>query len=273
MKNLMTYVNPSKSFGEEEKVTVKIQIDNSLDLGWRREDILLATNFPYEYQGIKAIEVSDNHFRPFFPQASKISTIIDLIEKRFIKPNELYWFHDFDVFQNEVITETELELDGIDIALCDKGRMPRWGTGSVFFKSSALDIFVLIRQVSDLFQLNEEPAFNAITSNNILWATEQPRPENVIFEKFVPANIPGTENLNQRVKKMNISYNFAGWNIQSCYEMAIKPIRVVHFHPLDDEAIYGGMSALDFFLHGKNKLGVKLVPERLIKIFNKHGIR
>lgn len=270
MKNLMTYVNPSKSFGEEEKVTVKIQIDNSLDLGWRTEDIILATNFPYEHNGIKAIEVSGDHYRSFFPQASKISTIIDLIEKGIIKPDELYWFHDFDVFQNEVITETELELDGIDIALCDKGRMPRWATGSMFFRESAKDIFGFIKEVSDKYKLNEEPAFNAITSNNILWATDE---ERSIGERFVPANIPDTENINERIKKLNISYNFAGWNIRSCYKMAVKPIRVVHFHPLDDDAIYGGMNALDFFMHGKNKIGVQLVPERLVKIFNKHGIR
>jgi hypothetical protein len=30
---------------------------------------------------------------------------------------------------------------------------------------------------------------------------------------------------------------------------------------------------LDFFLRGKNKIDVQLVPERLVKIFNNHGIK
>jgi hypothetical protein len=272
MKNLMIYINPSKCFGNEEAISIKIQIDNSLDLGWKREDIMLVTNFPYEYNDIKAIEVSGENYAPFFPPASKISTIIDISEKGFIEKGRLYWFHDIDVFQNEVITEYELELDGIDIGLCDKGRRPRWGTGSIFFKESATDIFRMIKQVAYKYKINEEPAFNAITSNNILWASEA-KPEATMGNRIVPANIPGAENINHRVKKMNISYNFAGWNIRSCYEMAVKPIRVVHFHPCDADTIYEGASALDYFLHGKNSINKVLVPERLIKIFNKHGIK
>lgn len=53
MKKLLTYVSPKKGFYEETKVTVKIQIDNSLDLGWKRE-------------GVQARNVSDKNFTPFF---------------------------------------------------------------------------------------------------------------------------------------------------------------------------------------------------------------
>ncbi len=268
----MIYINPLKCFGDEEKITIKIQIDNSLDLGWKREDILLITNFPYEYNGIKAIEISGDNYAPFFPPASKISTIVDMSEKGLIEKKQLYWFHDLDVYQNEVITEIELELNGIDIGLCDKGRRPRWGTGSMFFKENAKDIFRLIKQVAYKYEINEEPAFNAITSNNVLWATEA-KPEATMGDRIVPANIPGTENINDRIKKINISYNFVGWNIRSCYEMAVKPIKVVHFHPFDPVPYPGGANALDFFMYGKNKINTVLMPERLIKIFNRHGIK
>lgn len=269
MKNLLIYINPRKDFDEECKITVKIQIDNSLDLGWKREDILLATNFLYEYKGIQATELSSNHYRPFFPQATKITTIIDLIEKGFIKKGELWWFHDLDVFQNEVITESELELEGFDLGLCDKGRMPRWGTGSMFFRESAKDIFGFIKEISDKYKINEEPAFNAITSNNLLWATDE---ERSIGDRFVPLNLPGTQNINERVKKLNISYNFAGWNIRSCYKIAGGLFKIVHFHPFDT-LLYGGMDVLDFFLYGKNKMELQLVPDRLVKIFHQHGIK
>ena len=190
----------------------------------------------------------------------------------YYKKGELYWFHDLDVFQNYTITEAKLELDGFDMGLCDKGRMPRWATGSVFFKYSARDIFSMIKQVSDKYKINEEPAFNAITSNNLLWATEA-KPEDVIGNHFVPANIPGSKNISQRIKKINIRYNFAGWNIRSCYKMAGGPFKVVHFHPLDPALAYGGMNPLDFFMHGKNKINTVLMPDRLIKIFYKHDIK
>ena len=272
MKNLLIYVSPKKEFDEETKVTVKIQIDNSLNLGWLRKDILLFTNFPYQYNGIKAIQIGDENFRAFFAPATKITAILDLFKKGYIKKKELHWFHDFDVFQNEVITEEELELDNFDMGLCDKGRMPRWGTGSVFFRFSAKDIFSMIKQLSDKYKMNEEPALNAITSNNLLWATEE-RPEDVVFHKSVPANIVGMENINHRIKKLNIKYNFAGWNIRSCYKLAGGQFKIVHFHPLDNDLSYGGMKALDFFIYGKNKMGLQLVPERLVKIFNKHSLR
>jgi hypothetical protein len=39
----MIFVNPKKQFHEEAAILIKIQIDNSLDLGWRREDIVWIT--------------------------------------------------------------------------------------------------------------------------------------------------------------------------------------------------------------------------------------
>ena len=49
MKQLLIYIGPTDKFDDEHEVLTKIQIDNSLDLGWKKEDILLVTNFPYEY--------------------------------------------------------------------------------------------------------------------------------------------------------------------------------------------------------------------------------
>ena len=41
MKNLLIYTGPNKKFDAETVKFAKIQIDNSLDLGWKRENILL----------------------------------------------------------------------------------------------------------------------------------------------------------------------------------------------------------------------------------------
>lgn len=272
MKNLFVYIHPHKDFGDEEKITVKIQIDNSLDLGWKRQDLLLVTNFPYEYNGIKAIEVSGENYAPFVPQVSKINTIVDLFEKGFIERGQLYWFHDLDVFQNEVITEAELELETVDMGLCDKGRMPQWDTGSFFFKENSKDIFSWIKEVAYKFKINEELALMALTTNNILWASEA-RHEETIGDRVIPANIAGAENINKRVKKINISYNFVGWNIRSVYPMAIKPIRAVHFHPFGANIYPGGVNVLDFFIRDKNKISVQLVSDRLLRIFGRYGIK
>lgn len=271
MKNLLKYISPQKEFGDEEKITAKIQVDNSLDLGWKREDLMIVTNFPWEHNGVRAIVVGDESYCSYWPQVTKINVILELFEKGYIKKDEVYWFHDFDVFQNYPITEQELELDNFDIGLCDKGRMPRWATGSVFFKYGSRDIFRWIKEVAYKYQANEEVALNAITSNNLLWATE-PRPEDVVGNHVVPFNMPGTENINDRIKKINITYNFAGWNIRSCYKLAGGQFKMVHFHPFDTILYPGNLPVLDFFMHAKNKMGLQLMPDRLIKIFNLYGI-
>lgn len=274
MKNVMIFINPDKDFGPEEHIDIKIQIDNSLDLCWKKEDIMLITNFPYEYNGIKAMILSGNNFTPYFGTATKIKTIISLFKKNLIKKRVLYWFHDLDVFQNYEVSDKEMrdEIGRADIGLCDKGRMPRWSTGSIFFKFKSLDIFQAILKVANKYQINEEPAFNAITSNNLLWVTTD-NPEEVVVNNFIPANIPGTKNINKRIKKINIKYNFMGANIRSCYKMAGGQFKMVHFHPFGDEMTYGGQKARDFFIHGKNKLQIKLIPDRLAAIFKRHGIQ
>ncbi|MDO8619477.1 MAG: hypothetical protein Q7R49_06080 [Candidatus Daviesbacteria bacterium] len=272
MKNLLIYINPRKDFDDESKIAIKIQIDNSLDLGWKREDIMLVTNFPYEYNGVIALQSGDENYCPYFPPASKICTIVELFEKGFIEKGQIYWFHDLDVFQNEAITEAEIisELSTAEFGLTDKGRMPQWNTGTIFFKGSASDIFRMIKELSRKYETNEEFALRAITTNNILWATVRSALNN---DQIILADIPGAENCDKRVKKINISYNLRPWNIDSTYRMAIKPIRAVQFHPLEARPCISGVTPLEFFMYGKNKINTVLMPERLIKIFIQHGIK
>ena len=40
MKNLLIYIGPTKEFTKEHEELTEMQIDNSLALGWGREDIL-----------------------------------------------------------------------------------------------------------------------------------------------------------------------------------------------------------------------------------------
>ena len=275
MKNLLIYINPRHDFGLEEKVTAKIQIDNSLDLGWNKEDILLVTNFPYEYNGIKALTVSGKNYCDFNPNGvTKINTIIDLSKKGLIKKGMIYWFHDFDVFQNEVITEQEIEseLGKADLGLTDKGRMPRWNGGTLFFREGVIDIFSRTREIAYKYKTTEEQSLMVLYTNNLLWVTE-PEPEVTMGARIVQANIPGMENTPERIKKINITYNFRMWNIRSTYKMAVKPIRAVQFHPFADILFNSTLNEVDFFMYGKNKINTVLMPQRLIKIFNKYGIK
>jgi len=246
MKNLFIYINPN-GFDEDTERLQKLQIDNSLELGWKLEDIILVTNFPWEYNGVKAIVVSNENFCEAWKQASKINTTVTLFDSGFFKQGELYWFHDFDAFQQEVITEQELELDGVDIGLTDYGRKARWNTGSYFFNSNCGDIFHWIKD--DMYKhfgrrKNEETTVWKLTAHNF-------------------------NNINSRIKRLNITYNFGVRKIKLCYEKAIKPIKVVHFHPY--RIYWGKIRAIDILMYGKNELEKPIINERLTKLFQKYG--
>lgn len=253
MINLMIYISRTGSFNNpcpgvinDTVPLVKVQIENSLALGWKKEDIMLVTNFDYQYGFMKATVFKDIDFFDPKPQASKINAIIKLFENKKIKKGQLYWFHDFDAFQLHPITEAEIDLGEADMGLSDYGRYKRWSTGSIFFKSSSKDIFYRIREHVYKENIDEERVLTSLTDNN--------------------------EDIRKRIKKINRTYNFTTMNLKQSYKSAIKPLRVVHFHPLAANRPWHVQRSLDYF-KGDNYINTPLLTERLIKIFKYHRIR
>ena len=252
----MIYINPKKNFSQEwfkngqflwkdeTEVLLKIQIENSLEMGWKPEDIMLVMNFPYEYMGVKAIEVGDENYCEFSPTASKINVIHTLFEKDMIG-DDLYWFHDYDAFQLaslDVNVENEIAITDYGIVRGDPTCGKRWSTGVIFFRKAAKDVFAMIRHaVNDSYKKNEEIALLAMTRCNY-------------------------GHINDRIKKINITYNLAtrGRKVMETYAIADKPLRVIHFHPFDPRKVIG------------NKSNKEIVPmfitESLKEVFNKYKI-
>ena len=238
MKQLFTYISPDKKFNAEHQMAVKIQIDNSLRLGWKREDILLVTNFYYEHNGVKSIVIGDENYCDYFFFTTKIYVIVELFNLGMIEENEMYWYHDFDCFQLNEITEGELELERHDMGLSNYGRRERLCSASMFFKKGAEDIFRSLKEDTDRTKVNEEICIMRLINRN-------------------------KDTLGKRVKLLNTTYAFQKWNIKTCYPTTNKPIKAVHFHLTPDK--------YDFFVLGNNKLNLVIIPEELIKIFNKYG--
>lgn len=259
----MLFIHPSGDFLEEHKTAIKIQIDNILDLGGKVSDIILATNFPYEYNGVKSLLVSSDNYSDISPCVATINVIVELFERKLIEKDELYWYHDTDAYQLYGITESELNLGQADMGLVEWCTRQRFSASPIFFKSSAKDIFGWIKEIIYKYKVNEELALNALFTNNLLWATGSPRGA---LTNFVPLNIPGAENMHERVKKLNITHNLEVDSLGPNYHLVAKPLKVAHFHFSSD-------LSLDSAMYGKNSLKKVLLPERLIKIFYKHGVR
>src|SRR3989344_3123068 len=201
MKNLLIYTNPDKKFTPEYEDLTKVQIDNSLSLGWKRQDLLLVTNFDYEYQGIKSIVVGDYKVIDQ-NRSTKIPAINQLFADGIIQ-DELYWFHDHDAFQ---LVPFEVALE-VDAGFTDHGSYSNtWNAGSFFFKTGAQDIFIWIWEYMNLRGTNEQNALTYMWQNNI-------------------------NEINSRYKKMNSTYNVGIYRIAENVKNSELPIKVAHFHP------------------------------------------
>jgi len=254
MKNLMLWIHPKKRFWDRLERNlpelVKIQIDNSLDLGWKRKDIVLVTNFEYEYNGVKALVIDDSHYCEHWGKSSKVSVLIYLLKAGIVKPKELWWFHDFDAFQVHSILEEEIneQLGMLPVGFTDYGWQKKWNTGSIFFKQGSVKVFEWIRNELYRLQTDEERALVALTRRNYQYIN------NYLIRLNVTYNLPACLNGQRR--------------LHITVPMANKPIKVLHFHP---EYSYS-RNKINFLVGmcGDNKLKIDLIGDRLLKIFKKH---
>lgn len=249
MKNLLTFVGPSKKFTPAQETLARIQIDNSCDLGWKKEDILLVTDFEWEYNGIRALVINQDVYYPFDLAAGKIPVIVHLLEQGLIEPEELYWSHDLDAYENFRIEEAELDLANFDLGLTHYTYKPEWQCGSLFFKQSSEDILKLLDQTT-----RARPHLSRNNEKTLTWLIKH----NAIDPK--------------RYKRLNVTYNIMTKFLQTIYPQANKPLKVLHFLPskIQDDS---SLTALDIFMYGKNRLKIPLMSDRLIKIFSGHGIK
>lgn len=250
MKNLLIFTGPHKRFDKEHEILARIQIDNLLDLGWERKDIIVATDFKYSYNGVNTEILPDDLYYHFDNSSNKICVIKYLLRQNLLDPNELYWYHDFDVYQQYPIEECELGLNFFDLGITPYGYKPQWNLGSIFFKTKAFNHFNLI----------DETIINRRKSDNRC-------DEKALKRLIVEGKIKTTE-----YKELNVTYNFTKRCIATNYRYAEKPLKVLHFHLWDKDLMMND-TALNIFMHGKNRLKTRLMNNRLIKIFNHHGIK
>jgi len=249
MKNLLIYTGPNKGFSKEDLSLAKIQIDNSLNIGWKREGILLVTDFPFEYNSVKSIVVPDGLYYAFDKMANKVPVLVYLLNNGLVEPRSLYWCHDFDAYENYPISENELGLTNFDIGLTHYFYKPEWQFSSFFLKSSAKDIIELLDK------------------------TIRAKPHSSRNNEKTLTKLIKTGAINpKRYKKLNVTYNFTKRFITTVYKEAQKPLKVLHFRPSDKDTLMPD-TALNMFMYGKNRLKIPLMSDRLIKIFKYHGTK
>lgn len=239
MKNLLIYVSPKFKFNIEHELMAEVQIENSLEY-WDKKDIILATNFHYEYKGIRSLRIPNlfNSQYPENPRAiinSKVDVIIYLIEQGFV--DDTMWFHDTDAFQlSDIQFNLKKDIGCVTYGNYPKNRLqnlgrdydPRINFGSVFFKKESLDIFKNLLRRMDINKHYEEDEMTIMY-----------------------------ESVKDRVQIMDQAYNIGARNTFENIEISEKPLKVAHFPPNDRKTLDKFQSILPPNLN-------KLLQERFV---------
>ncbi len=174
---------------------LKAQIENSLDLGWKIEDIIVLSNFDFEYLGVKMIKADLNSF---CWTGSKVFGVKWLFNNTDI--DDIVWAHDLDAWQNVEFDAPDFK----DIGLTTYSR-PKFNGGSIFWKRKSLDIInKIVNVLTEDNAKREEPTLNRILKLN---------------------------EYKDRVTVLNMTYNVGCSGFVPRYINSFKPIRVCHFHP------------------------------------------
>ena len=202
---------------EELFNSFKAQIDNSLARGWKKEDIILGTNFDFEYNGIKNKQLTD--ICKENPFCNKFYGMLELMNQGIL--NDDFWFHDQDSWQVSKIEFPEFKGQ---IGGCTYVYTPEWNTCSMFLKKSSEYIIDYIVQ---FMEMNENQNFYS-------------------DENFIAILRQNSEIIDE-LTTINNKYNVGLTHMEKRYQAAEKPVCSLGFQP-------HVQSSWDVFIEGKNKL-------------------
>jgi hypothetical protein len=256
---------------------LKLQIENSLRLGWDKKDIVAITNFQFEYMGVKSHIATDICRWSSF--ANKMVVINEMIKAGVINNN--FWLHDCDAYQL-IPFEFPKECKDVGFTRHAPGRTKPQG-GSAFYRKEAYDIIQAISDGIKLFKAKKEESFFPC----FYYKTYKIK----LVEKYKAA-ITKLEKLNNKKYEAKIKFytdirdfvskyfgefedrfSWLNWTydlfrqgqFSRKYPSAEKPIKVVHFH-------VEYPSCLNCFYYGINNYKVKIVTPELRELLLKYKL-
>jgi hypothetical protein len=178
------------------KTLLKAQIDNSIDVGWKVEDIILLCNFEFEFMGVKSIVNELDHE---CLTGSKMFGVKYLYDHDMVG-DEVIWAHDLDAWQNVPFYCPEIKDVGIA-----SYNIKKYNGGSVFWTLKAKDIAEeVIKTILEEDRTIEENSLNKIFRS---------------------------KEYRDRVTNVDNTFNVGCSGFVTRWARSIKPIRVCHFHP------------------------------------------
>jgi hypothetical protein len=202
MKNLLiaNLSSSNRYKGDRIKTLINAQIENSLELGWNASDIILISNFDYNFMGVKSTKTNLNKK---CLTGSKMFGLKFLLDLNLV--NDVIWAHDLDAWQNVPFLCPDFKEVGISCYSTGK-----YNGGSIFWRTSAIDIVnEIINRINKKEENKEEPTLNKVLKS---------------------------KEYENRVTALNHTYNVGCSAYVVRWTRSIKPLRVCHFHPYNNTA-------------------------------------
>lgn len=217
----------SKRYNPERiEILVRAQIENSLELGWHREDIVFVANYDYEFMGVKSLRAPLNDF---CFTGSKIFALTWYVKH--VIMSDTIWSRDLDCWQNSAFGHPVFDGD----VGCACYSTPKYNGGSIFWTPRSKDIIEEIaKRLTEGKEPKEEPTLNKVFKS---------------------------KEYRDRISVIDHTYNVGCSGYVPRFERSLKPIRVCHFHPYN--GIAWEIHALDRDGAGAISVGPRL--ERLLR--------
>ena len=225
-----------KRFVNEELFNFfRAQIDWSLHLGWSANDIILGTNFDFEYNGVKNYYLYDickySGFNNFWYGAVELLSA-DLFGS--ILGGEDFWLHDQDSWPVRYFDFPT--FDG-EIAGCEYQGTKEWNCGSIYCKNTSQSSLQFIVNL-----MKDYPEANVSSDEDwISWCRNNEESK-----------------IKDVMSSINTRYNCGITHFDKRFKVATKPINVFSFRPDVEE----NMEIIE-----------KHLPKEMLDIFIKNNLR
>lgn len=244
MKNVILYIkNDDTPYKTHDSILKYLyaQIDNSLHYKWNKEDIIIISNFQFEYRGIK--NIIPRNLCDYNIWANKFYTIKELFENHFIDD---IWLHDYDVWQ---IDEFEFpKFDGMFAGCPYDEKNTNWNGGSFFFSKNSLP---LLNYICDYYELNK----------HIISKMDDGRGPKWFSDEIILCDLRSIEEIKNLFSSLTPQYNLGMTLFKTRYECSTKPIKAIHTKLLNNE---------EKNKYEKLSVNLNLIPEHLYRIINKY---
>lgn len=243
MKNVMLYLkldHAVHSAHESIMQYLQAQIDNSLHYGWNCNDIIIISNFDFEYRGVTNTQLRRSCDYNIW--ANKFYAIRQLIEDNI---SDDFWLHDYDVWQIEQFDFPK--FPGMFAGCSYDHTHPNWNGGSFFFTK---DSYPIVDFICEYYEINRDIISTYDDGTGPLWYSDE-----LIINQL--RTVPEIRHL---FSSLTPEYNLGMSLFNSRYAYAQKPIKAIHAKLLDKT------NNLKF---KELCTGLNLIPAHLLEITNK----